>query len=89
MQVKQFLDIVKQHQDMPLLFEYQPGSVVSGGYHVTEIKNAEFHTIDCGNSLHSWKEVIVQIWVPDEASQNDDWMPTSKFAKIWDIVDAF
>ena len=88
MQVKEFLEQVKNHGEQPILFELSPGKVVQGGYHVTEIKNSSYETIDCGNSLHSWKEVIVQIWVPSEAETSDPWMPSSKFLKIWDVVDS-
>lgn len=88
MQVKEFLQQVEAHSDRPLLFEYGAGRIVQGGYHVTEIKNASFETIDCGNSLHTWKEVVVQVWVPEEAQDSDPWMPASKFMKIWDIVDS-
>lgn len=88
MQVKEFLQKIKTHADQPLLFEYAGGQVVQGGYHVTEIKNASYDTIDCGNSLHTWNEVVVQLWVPEGAKVSDPWMPTSKFAKIWDVVDS-
>lgn len=87
MNVTQFLEAIEAHGDRPLLFEYKSGEVVQGGYHVTEIKNATYETIDCGNSLHTWKEVVVQVWVPEEASADDPWMPTGKFLKIWDVVD--
>ncbi len=87
MQVKEFLQKVQSHSDLPVLFEYGTSQVVQGGYHVTEIKNASFETIDCGNSLHTWKEVVVQLWVPEEAQADDPWMPASKFMKIWSIVD--
>ncbi len=87
MQVQQFLDLIEANNELPLLFDYGNGKIVQGGYHVTEIKNATFDTIDCGNSLHRWKEVIVQVWVPEEASSDDPFMPASKFLKIWDVVD--
>lgn len=87
MQVEKFLKTIRKHEDLPMLFELRPGTVVPGGYHVTEIKNAGYETIDCGNSLHTWKEVVVQVWVPEEATPEDEWMPTGKFTKIWDVVD--
>jgi hypothetical protein len=88
MQVTKFLEKIQNSPELPLLFEFGQGNVVQGGYHVTEIKNAGYETIDCGNSLHSWKEVVVQIWVPQEAKLDDEKMPTSKFTKIWDVVDS-
>lgn len=88
MKVKDFLAAVRNSSGNPLLFEFKPGHVVQGGYHVTEIKNAQYETIDCGNSLHTWKEVIVQVWVPAEATAEDAHMPADKFLKIWDVVDS-
>ncbi|MEM9776814.1 MAG: DUF6428 family protein [Chloroflexota bacterium] len=88
MLVKDFLTHLKGSENQPLLFEIGPGDVVQGGYHITEIKNSTYETIDCGNSLHTWKEVIVQVWVPAEAKAGDPWMPSDKFMKIWDVVDS-
>ncbi len=88
MKVNDFLTAIRNNSDSPLLFEIKPGLVVQGGYHVTEIKNAQYETIDCGNSLHSWQEVIVQVWVPEEATAEDAHMPADKFLKIWDVVDS-
>lgn len=87
MQVKQFLEQIEEMGERPLLFEYQPGRFIQGGFHVTEIKNATFETIDCGNSLHKWDEVIVQLWVPEEANADDSHMSAAKFMKIWQVVD--
>ena len=87
MQVQTFLDTIQANNQLPLLFDYGNGRIVKGGYHVTEIKNASYDTIDCGNSLHRWQEVIVQLWVPDEVTPEDPFMSTSKFLKIWDVVD--
>ena len=88
MLVRDFIQTVKQHAGKPLRFVYEDNQVVPGGYHVTEIKNAQFDTIDCGNSLHTWREVIVQVWVPEDAEPTAMPMATDKFAKIWSIVDS-
>lgn len=87
MLVKQFLNVLEDHRDRPLHFEYAAGKTVPGGYHVTEIKNVTVETIDCGNSLHTWQEVIVQVWVPGEAQPGDEVMSAEKFLKIWGAVD--
>jgi hypothetical protein len=88
MLVNEFIQTVQQHPAKPLRFLYDDNQIVPGGYHVTEIKNAQFETIDCGNSLHTWREVVVQVWVPDEVEPNAEPMATDKFAKIWSIVDS-
>lgn len=87
MLVRDFMQTIQQNPNKPLHFLYDEGQIVPGGYHVTEIKNAQFETIDCGNSLHTWREVILQVWLPDEAAADAAPMSTDKFAKIWDLVD--
>ncbi|WP_420641670.1 DUF6428 family protein [Candidatus Leptofilum sp.] len=86
MLVRDFIQTVQQHPDKPLRFLYDNNQIVPGGYHITEIKNAQFDTIDCGNSLHTWREVILQLWVPDNIEPDAEPMASSKFAKIWSIV---
>ncbi|MCB8981008.1 MAG: hypothetical protein H6657_26685 [Ardenticatenaceae bacterium] len=88
MLVRDFIQTIQQNPGKPLRFLYDDGQTVPGGYHVTEIKNAQFDTIDCGNSLHTWREVIVQVWLPDGVAPDAPLMATDKFAKIWSIVDS-
>lgn len=87
MLVRDFMQAIQEYPNKPLRFLYEADQMVPGGYHVTEIKNAQFETIDCGNSLHTWREVIVQVWLPDEVAADAAPMSTDKFAKIWSIVD--
>ena len=87
MLVRDFMQTIQQNLGKPLRFLYDDEQIVPGGYHVTEIKNAQFDTIDCGNSLHTWREVILQVWLPDEVAADATPMSTDKFAKIWSIVD--
>lgn len=87
MLVKEFLDILATKPTATLRFEYNPGEAVAGGFHVTEIKNTTYETIDCGNSLHTWNEVIVQLWVPGDAPVEAKPMTAGKFLQIWDLVD--
>lgn len=87
MLVKEFLDVLETQPAATLLFEYDPGETVAGGFHVTEIKNTTYETIDCGNSLHTWNEVIVQLWVPDDVDAGAQPMTAGKFRQIWDVVD--
>lgn len=88
MKAKKFIQTIEKNSDLPVLFQYGDQKVVAHGYHVTEIKNASYETIDCGNSLHTWNEVIVQIWVPDETTEADGRMSATKFSKIWNAVDS-
>lgn len=88
MKVSEFIQQIEQNPDLPVAFQYGEGQIVPGGYHVTEIKNAHYETIDCGNSLHTWDEVIVQVWVPEEAEADDAMMTGTKLGKIWGAVDS-
>lgn len=87
MLVSEFTKIVRENESLPMLFQHNDGEVVGGGYHVTEIKNVSVETIDCGNSIHDWKEVVVQVWLPEGAKESDPHMSAGKFMKIWDTVD--
>jgi len=86
MLVKNFLKTVRENEGLPMLFQHN-GEIVEGGFHVTEIKNVTVETIDCGNSIHDWKEVIVQVWLPEGVSADAERMSANKFMKIWDTVD--
>ncbi len=86
MLVKEFLDTLRAHPDAALLFGYDSNRAVAPGFHVTEIKNTTYETIDCGNSLHTWNEVIVQLWVPGDVEAGAEHMTAAKFLKIWNVV---
>ncbi|MBT8249487.1 MAG: hypothetical protein KJN81_04450 [Acidimicrobiia bacterium] len=86
MLVKEFLDTLAVHPNAALLFEYDDGRFVAPGFHVTEIKNTTYETIDCGNSLHTWNEIIAQLWVPDDVEPGSTHMTAALFSKIWSVV---
>ena len=93
MLVNEFLEKVGTYKTdadgkLSLLFELASGRRVQGGYHITEIKNVVHETIDCGNSLHRWKEVVLQVWVPEQVNASATYMTTTQFMKIWDAVDS-
>ncbi|TVZ52488.1 DUF6428 family protein [Dokdonia sp. Hel_I_53] len=62
MKTEEFLQILKQHQDKSLLFEYAPNLLVGANYHITEIKHITVDSVDCGAGVDAWKETIVQLW---------------------------
>ena len=39
MKTNEFLNLLKEHTDKSLLFEYKQGHFVGANYHITEIKN--------------------------------------------------
>jgi hypothetical protein len=67
-----------------LLFVDIAGHVVHSGYHLTEIKAANFETVDCGGQVNHWRETILQLWAPQDA--DGSYMSTGKVLKIFDKV---
>lgn len=49
------------HAGKRLVFAYD-GRETQTGYHVTEVKDARFSSIDCGAVPETWRETIVQLW---------------------------
>lgn len=75
----ELLGAIAPHADKPLVFQYD-GHIVKPGYHVTEVKAAQFSALDCGANPESWSEIFVQLWDVDEGARSH--MPVGKFAKI-------
>ena len=60
-----FKNLLSAHQGMELNFEYAPGLYVRSDFHMTEIKNVTFDTVDCGGLQNEWNEVHIQLWEPE------------------------
>jgi hypothetical protein len=84
MKTSDFISQLGRAPQLPLLFADAHGRTIHTGYHLTELKNASFETVDCGGQLNRWDETIVQLWVP--ADPDDDYMTAAKFLKIFDKV---
>jgi hypothetical protein len=66
-------------KERPLFFLYD-GQMISGGYHVTEVKAGQFSALDCGANHEAWTEIFVQLWDIDEDDRTH--MPAGKFSSI-------
>ena len=88
MTTQEFIAAVRQTPDNQLIFENETGDTVRAGYHLTEIKAAHFDTVDCGGQTNQWHETIVQLWVPANADDDDEYMTAGKFLRIFDKVTA-
>lgn len=66
---KAFKAKLLQHPNLHLQFRYAQGKLVDAAYHITEIKQAVVTSVDCGGVLNRWKEIIVQLWVPENEQQ--------------------
>jgi len=59
------LNVLENNPELPLLFEYKTGAFARMDFHITEIKNVNFDTVDCGGVQNKWQEVQVQLWEPE------------------------
>ncbi len=85
MTTQDFIAQLRYQPDKQLIFVNPRGDTIHDGYHLTEIKAAKFHTVDCGGQKNTWNETIMQLWVPsDETSQ--EFMTAGKFLSIYDKV---
>ena len=84
MKTNKFITALRNSPDKQLQFVNESGDTVHSGYHLTEIKAANFDTVDCGGQVNHWHETILQLWVPADA--DDEYMSASKFLRIYDKV---
>ncbi|MFT5834300.1 MAG: hypothetical protein ACI97N_001938 [Cognaticolwellia sp.] len=85
MTTKEFLNVLEQHQDLPLLFEYKKGAFTRMDYHLTEVKNVSYDTVDCGGLQNTWQEVHVQLW-ENEIPEPNHRVDTTKALKIFQTI---
>ena len=85
MKTNEFLELLAQNPEKPLLFEYETGQFVPEAYHITEIKNVSIESVDCGGKPHSEKQTIVQLW--HNGIEIGSYMEAKKAKKIFDVVD--
>ncbi len=62
MKVKEFVKVLEQHKGKELLFSYDQDQFVGANYHLTEVKNVQFDTTDCGGKTNFWEETHFQLW---------------------------
>lgn len=87
MKTNEFLDLLKQHTDKSLLFEYKTGHFVGANYHITEIKNITIDSVDCGAGTDFWKETVIQLWESPDEHEREDYLTTNKALGILNQVD--
>ncbi|WP_209332710.1 DUF6428 family protein [Lunatimonas salinarum] len=85
MKTREFTQILQENPGKALFFEYQTGQYVRTDYHITEIKNVNFDTVDCGGIRNQWSEVHIQLW-ENEIPEPDHAVDTSKAMKIFEVV---
>jgi hypothetical protein len=86
MLTKEFIDLLNSNNGKELIFEYEKGQTVPAAYHITEVKNVHFESVDCGGFAHEEYQTIVQLWV-SEKEKKERSMEAQKALKIMNLVD--
>ncbi|NJB71780.1 hypothetical protein GGR42_002242 [Saonia flava] len=87
MKTIEFLELLKEHQNKNLLFEYKTGALVGANYHITEVKNITIESVDCGAGTDAWKETIIQLWESPSEKDKREYMSVYKALGILNKVD--
>lgn len=54
-----------QFPEHHLQFEFAENDRVHPSFHITEIKQTNITSVDCGGKMNAWTEIIVQLWEPN------------------------
>lgn len=87
MTTEKFLELLETSGDKELIFEYAQGQTIDKAYHITEIKNVNIDSVDCGGNEHSYQETVVQLWLSGN-EEKDRAMTAAKALKIFNIVNS-
>ena len=82
MKVSEFIEVLEQHKNKELLFSYAQDKLVGANYHLTEVKNVQFDTTDCGGKTNFWEETHFQLWESPTELGKRDYMTTDKILSI-------
>ena len=86
MKTQEFFNVLDQHKDKSLLFEYAPNLLVGANYHITEVKLITVDSVDCGAQADAWKETIIQLWVSPSELGKTEFMSAFKALAILNKV---
>jgi hypothetical protein len=82
----EFKTQLSENPGLHLQFEFAKNQMVSPSFHITEIKQVNITSVDCGGKMDAWTEVIVQLWEPIE-TEIEHSMQVSKAISIIDMVE--
>ena len=83
---KTFKTQLAQYPEHHLQFEFAEKSRVHPSFHLTEIKQANITSVDCGGKMNAWSEIILQLWEPSIHETNRS-MTVAKAFSIIDLVE--
>ena len=52
-------------------------------YHISELKNASYQSVDCGKVFHEWQETVLHIFLPPGEDQHQSNMDTRKLLSLF------
>ena len=83
---KTFKTELAQYPEHHLQFELAENEKVHPSFHITEIKQANITSVDCGGKMNAWTEIIVQLWEPNNQDSERS-MKVSKALSIINLVE--
>lgn len=83
MKTIELITILKENPELGVEFEVESGNFVKPTFHITEVKNVQIESVDCGGNPDSYKQTIVQLMVNPLEKLRKPW--TAK--KVLDIFD--
>lgn len=86
MKTQELFNVLQEHNDKALLFEYAPSKFVGANYHITEVKHTTIDAVDCGANTDAWNETVIQLWESPKELGKRDFMKVSKAMEIFDRV---
>ncbi len=86
MKTQELFNLLEEHQDKTLQFEYAKNQFVGANYHITEVKRITVDSIDCGSQSDQWNETIVQLWESPKEIFKREHMSVSKALSILNKV---
>lgn len=87
MKVNEFIKLLEEQKGKELLFAYSNDKLVRANYHLTEVKNVQFDTTDCGGKRNFWEETHFQLWENPQEMDKKRYMLTDKILSILNRVD--
>ncbi len=86
MKTEELLSILKENRNKELLFEYSKDKHAGTNYHLTEVKNVAFESVDCGGVSNNWKETHLQLWESPNEIGKAEYMTVDKVIDILERV---
>ena len=86
MKLKELLSVLQEQNKKELLFEYSKNQFAGTNYHLTEVKNVTFETVDCGGKVNDWKETHLQLWESPTEVGKENYITAEKAVTILERV---